>query len=115
MDQRVPKFSFMSIVTIVLGLALAGAVAALLAARAYGDVAVGYAAKQMCSCLYVANRFEDECLAELGEARDVVQLVYFNERVVANFSGLVQAQARLRPGFGCSVSDYVGAMPHAGQ
>jgi hypothetical protein len=111
----VPKLSFMGIVGVVLAFVMAGAVFGLVKAREYGDVAVGYAARQMCSCLFVQNREEGECLAELGEARDAVKLVYFNERVVANFNGLVQAQATLKPGFGCAVTDYVGAMPHAGQ
>lgn len=114
-DQPRRKLSFTNIVGLILLAILGLSVFGLFKARDYGDVAVGYAARQMCSCLFVQGRTEDECLADLGEARDAVKLVYFREKVVANFSGLVQAQATLKPGFGCSVTDFVGSMPHAGQ
>jgi hypothetical protein len=108
------KLSFTSVVGLILLVILGLSVFGLFKAREYGDVAVGYAARQMCSCLFVQGRGEAECLADLGEARDAVKLVYFNEKVVANFNGLVQAQATMKPGYGCAVTDFVGSMPHAG-
>jgi hypothetical protein len=30
-----------------------------------------------------------------------------------NFSGLNQAEARLKPGYGCNVQEFVGSMPAA--
>jgi hypothetical protein len=33
------------------------------------------------------------------------------ERVIVNYSGLNQAEARLKPGYGCNVQDFIGSMP----
>jgi hypothetical protein len=80
-------------------------------AMRYAQVASGYIARQMCSCLYVQNRSEESCRAEIGPQIGQAQIVYFNERVVVNFLGLDRAQASLTPGYGCAVRAYEGAMP----
>jgi hypothetical protein len=82
-------------------------------ARKYGQIGAGFVARQMCSCLYVQNRDEQSCRAEIGSQIDRAQIVYLDERVIVNFSGLDQAEARLKPGYGCNVQDFVGSMPAA--
>jgi hypothetical protein len=73
--------------------------------------AFSYVARQMCSCIYVQNRDETACLAEIGPQIKGAQIVYMEERVIVNYSGLNQAEARLKPGYGCNVQDFIGSMP----
>ncbi|GBF59235.1 hypothetical protein PbB2_02927 [Candidatus Phycosocius bacilliformis] len=107
--RKLPSFStiigIVLIVIFVIGLGVA------YQARKYGEVAAGFIARQMCSCLYVQNRDEQSCRAEIGSQIDGAQIVYLDERVIVNFSGLNQAEARLKPGYGCNVQDFVGSMP----
>lgn len=85
-------------------------------ARQYGKIGAGYAAKQLCSCIYVQKREEDACLSDvrraLGKPFDKAKIIYFSERVVVDFGGFAQAQANLTPGFGCSASSFSGALPN---
>ena len=110
--RKLPGFS--TVVGLVGLVLVIGTVFVLLKARQYGEVATGFAARQMCACLYVQNRQEDECRAELGPELDRINLVYFEEKVIADFYGLDKAQATLRPGFGCSVTRFVGTTPYPG-
>lgn len=84
--------------------------------REYGIIASGYAARQMCSCIYVQSRSESSCLKEMevsgGSSIKYVKFVYFREKVVANFLGVAAAQAELSPGKGCSARGFSGAMPN---
>lgn len=111
--RKLPRFS--TAVGIVLLVVAAGGAHAAWQARQLGEVAAGYLARQMCGCVYVQNRQEDECLAEmradLGDQVDRAQIVYFQNIVMVNFLGLDQARAELRPGFGCSVGKFEGSMP----
>jgi hypothetical protein len=107
--RKLPSFStiigIVLIAIFVIGLGVA------YQARKYGEVAAGFIARQMCGCLYVQNRDEQSCRAEIGSQIDGAQIVYLDERVIVNFSGLNQAEARLKPGYGCNVQDFVGSMP----
>lgn len=107
--MRKPSFSTV-VLWICIAVALVGAVIGWQAMR-YAQVAAGYIARQMCSCIYVQNRPEEDCRAELGDQIQQAQIVYFDERVVVNFLGLDRAQASLTPGYGCAVRAYDGAMP----
>lgn len=86
-------------------------------ARQYSKIGAGYAAKQLCSCIYVQMRDEDACLIDvkgaLGKPFEKAKIIYFSERVVVDFGGFGQAQATLTPGFGCSASSFSGALPNA--
>lgn len=110
------KLSFTTIVGIVLIVLAILAGVFLYFARQYGVIASGYAARQMCSCIYVQSRTEKSCLKEMeisgGPSFKYVKIVYFPEKVVANFWGVAAAQAKLTPGQGCSVRSFNGAMPN---
>jgi hypothetical protein len=107
--RKLPSFST------VIGVALVviGVVAAVVfwQARKYGQIGAGFVARQMCSCLYVQNRTETACRAEIGPQIERAQIVYMDERVIVNFSGLDLAESRLLPGYGCNVQTFVGSMP----
>lgn len=107
--RKLPSFS--TVVGIVLLILLVVAIAIGLQARRYGQIAAGYVARQMCSCLYVQNRDETSCKADIGPQIKGAQIVYMEERVIVNYSGLDSAEARLMPGYGCSVQQFVGSMP----
>lgn len=107
--RKLPSFS--TVIGMVLVAAFVVALGVGWQARQYGQVAAGYIARQMCACLYVQNRTEAACRAEIGEQIEPASIVYFDEKVIVNFMGLDQAEARLQPGFGCNVQDFVGSMP----
>jgi hypothetical protein len=107
--RKLPSFSV--VVGVVLFAALAVAIGIGLQAQRYGKIGAGFVARQMCSCLYVQNRAEDACMADIGPQIKGAQIVYMEERVIVNFSGLDQAEARLKPGYGCNVQTFVGSMP----
>ena len=79
--------------------------------RKYGQIAAGYVARQMCSCLYVQNRDEASCKADIGPQIKGAQIVYMEERVIVNYSGFDSAESRLKPGYGCNVQEFIGSMP----
>jgi hypothetical protein len=107
--RKLPSFS--TIVGIVLVVIFVIVLGVGYQARKYGEIGAGFVARQMCSCLYVQDRDEQSCRAEIGSQIDAAQIVYLDERVIVNFSGLNQAEARLKPGYGCNVQDFVGTMP----
>ncbi len=109
--RKLPSFS--TIIGIVLVAIFVIVLAVGYQARKYGEIGAGFIARQMCSCLYVQNRDEKACRAEIGPQIDGAQIVYMDERVIVNFSGLNQAEARLKPGYGCNVQEFVGTMPAA--
>ncbi len=109
--------SFTSIIGILLlVVAIVGAVM-FYYAKKYADIGAGLMAKQMCSCLYVQTRDENQCLDEmkvtLGKHYKSVKLVYMSETVFASASGMSVARASLTPGYGCSVTKFDGQMPNA--
>lgn len=116
-DKKVHrKLSFTTIVGIVLfALAILFGVF-LYYAKQYGIIASGYAARQMCSCIYVQGRTEESCLKEMevsaGPSFKYNRLIYFPEKVVASFWGVAAAQAELTPGQGCAVRTFNGVMPN---
>jgi hypothetical protein len=107
--RKLPSFSsFVGIVLVVLFVVALGIG---YQAQRYGQIAAGFVARQMCSCIYVQNRDEAACMADIGPQIKGAQIVYMEERVIVNYSGLNQAEARLKPGYGCNVQDFVGSMP----
>lgn len=107
--RKLPSFS--TVIGVVLVVVFVVALGVGWKARQYGQVAAGFIARQMCACLYVQNRTEQACRAEIGPQITPAQIVYFDEKVIVNYLGLDQAEARLQPGFGCNVQDFVGSMP----
>lgn len=113
--MKLPSFS--SLVGIILLLIAIVTGVGFYFARQYSKIGAGYAAKQLCSCIYVQMRDEEACLSDvrrsLGKPFEKAKIIYFSERVVVNFGGFAQAQANMTPGFGCSVSSFSGALPFA--
>jgi predicted membrane metal-binding protein len=107
--RKLPSFS--AVIGIVLLVLFLIALGVGFQARRYGVIAAGYVARQMCSCLYVQNRTEQSCAADIGPQIKGAQIVYLEERVIVSYSGLNSAESRLTPGFGCSVQEFVGSMP----
>jgi hypothetical protein len=107
--RKLPSFS--NVVGIVLLCLFVVALGVAYQAQRYGKIAAGFVARQMCSCLYVQNREEDACMADIGPQIKGAQIVYMEERVIVNYSGLGQAESRLKPGYGCNVQEFVGSMP----
>jgi hypothetical protein len=107
--RKLPSFS--TIVGVVLLVLFVVALGIGYQAQRYGKIAAGYVARQMCSCIYVQNRDEAACMADIGPQIKGAQIVYMEERVIVNYSGLNQAEARLKPGYGCNVQDFIGSMP----
>lgn len=107
--RKLPRFS--TVVGVVLILLFVIALAVGFQGRKYGQIAAGFVARQMCSCLYVQNRSEESCKADIGPQIGRAQIVYMEERVIVNYSGFDSAEARLKPGYGCYVQEFVGSMP----
>jgi hypothetical protein len=107
--RKLPSFS--TVVGVVLLCLFVVALIVGFQARKYGQIAAGYVARQMCSCLYVQNRDEASCKADIGPQIKGAQIVYMEERVIVNYSGLDSAEARLKPGYGCNVQEFIGSMP----
>ena len=72
---------------------------------AYADIAVGYAAKQTCSCLYVSGRTVASCLGDFPEdARSQLTIEPQGDGVTASaVMGAFTAQAVHEDGLGCRV------------
>ncbi|MEO0884158.1 MAG: hypothetical protein AAFY34_15740 [Pseudomonadota bacterium] len=72
---------------------------------AFADVATAYAAKQICSCRFVAERSIDSCSRDFTQ--DISQLDISEVEdlgapgVKASALGLISATAVHQPGFGC--------------
>ena len=71
---------------------------------AYARIATAYGAKQVCSCLHVAERPMDSCL---GDFTTDISAVSFaddgGETRATVLGGLVSARARFEPGLGCTL------------
>jgi hypothetical protein len=107
--RKLPSFSTV-VGAVLIGLFIV-ALAVGYQARKYGVIAAGFVARQMCSCLYVQNRDENSCKADIGSQIKGAKIIYMEERVIVNYYGLDSAEARLKPGFGCNVERFNGSMP----
>ncbi len=107
--RKLPTFS--TVVGIVLLILFVIALGVGYQAQKYGQIAAGFVARQMCGCLYVQNRDEAACMADIGPQIKGAQIVYMEERVIVSYSGLDSAEGRLKPGYGCYVQKFVGSMP----
>jgi hypothetical protein len=108
---KLPPFTSMLAIAMLVGLLIA-AVVGYRAAQA-GAVQSGRIAKQMCSCLWVANRDYDSCAAEVaGETKDL-RITFGRESVEVNYFGIAHGVAQLEPGYGCHIKAYSGLTARA--
>lgn len=70
---------------------------------AYAEIAVGYAAKQTCSCLYVSGRTVASCMSDFPEeARTMLTIEPEGDRVeVSAVMGAIRSEAVHEDGLGC--------------
>ena len=71
---------------------------------AYAKIATAYGAKQVCSCLHVAERPMDSCMDDFTTDISAVRIA--DDGAVTRASvlgGLVDAKARFEPGLGCTL------------
>jgi hypothetical protein len=76
--------------------------------RALGmaQVGVGYVAKQICSCVYVAGREVDACRADLMPSTDPIEVQMLEDREGVRASllmGAVERTALHHAGSGCTL------------
>ena len=72
---------------------------------AYAKVATAYGAKQVCSCLHVAERPMDSCMDDF--TTDISAVSIADDGAITRASvlgGLVDAKARFEPGLGCTLA-----------
>lgn len=69
------------------------------------DIGAGMLAKQVCSCVYVAERELADCRADERAMTDPIQVEVLREenRVRAWITGLAERTAIYREGLGCSL------------
>jgi hypothetical protein len=71
-------------------------------------IGAGFAAKQICSCLFVADREYDSCLTDLPPQLQGADFTFIDRSVIVNAYGLAHARADLKPGYGCSLQNFSG-------
>jgi hypothetical protein len=97
------RWIWLGAIVIAAGLAGAGYFA-LRTPLAYGRIAVTYAAKQTCTCLFVAERSLDSCTSDFPEdARARIKVNVEGDHVSASAYGLFKAEAVHEDGFGCRI------------
>lgn len=73
----------------------------------FAKIAVGYAAKQTCSCRHVSGRTLDSCLADYpADARGQIVVAETGDKVRASvLFGVIHAEAQYEEGYGCRLLD----------
>lgn len=93
------------IVLVVIGAAIGGGAWASRDQITYAGIATGYAAKQMCSCLYVSGRDLNSCLADYPEdARRNITVAVEGDTVRASvLFGAIRSEAVNDGEYGCRI------------
>lgn len=73
----------------------------------YASIAVGYAAKQTCSCLHVSGRTMESCIGEFPEdARNNITVTANGDTVRASvLFGAISSEAIYEEEYGCTIVD----------
>nr|WP_070960489.1 hypothetical protein [Hyphomonas sp. Mor2] len=82
----------------------------------FAKVATAYGAKQVCSCVFVAEREFDSCLGDFTEDVSQVSFSVSSSEIVENgaartdqtvmaqvLGGMIRNRARFEPGLGCTL------------
>jgi hypothetical protein len=71
----------------------------------YANIATGYAAKQMCSCLHVSGRTMESCLADYpDDARRNITVTTEGDNVEASvLFGAIRSEATFDGEYGCRI------------
>jgi hypothetical protein len=80
---------------------------------AQGRVNTGRVAMQLCSCIYVANRDYDSCIADVPEEAKQMRITFGREAAEARFYGFATGVAQLTPGYGCHLKEPSGLVQRA--
>jgi hypothetical protein len=73
---------------------------------AFANIAITYAAKQTCTCVFVAGRELESCITDFPEdAQRRIKVSVDADRVRAKAYGLFHAEAVHEEGFGCRIVD----------
>jgi hypothetical protein len=95
--------------TAIIGIGAAALVAGLawfgMKQAAFAHIAVGFAAKQTCSCLFVSGRTMQSCMSDFpADSRDLLTIAPAGNRVSASTAlGLFSAEATYEDGLGCRI------------
>lgn len=95
--------------TAIIGIGAAALVAGLawfgMKQAAFAHIAVGFAAKQTCSCLFVSGRTMQSCLGDFPEdSRSLLTIDPAGDRVRSSAAlGLFSAEAAYEDGLGCRI------------
>lgn len=69
--------------------------------RDQSDVGAGYVAKELCSCVFVAERDLASCRPDLPPEMEAIEAELGADRVRAFVPALAERIARFEPPFGC--------------
>lgn len=74
---------------------------------AYANIATGYAAKMICSCMHVSDRSLDSCLADFPEdARNNITIAEDDDTVRASvLFGAISSEATYEEEYGCTIKN----------
>ncbi len=102
--RRTRKIGLGIVAVIVLGVVYFAFVRPFLA---MANVGVGFVAKQMCSCIYVAERTFDSCRPDMFESMNDVQAEVIDEPpgIRAWVTAISERRAHYRGEFGCHLID----------
>ena len=89
----------------IVSLAIIGAAALWIWGKPMMDIGTNYAAKQMCSCIYLGGRDVDDCQSDMDEGLEQIDIRHVPERegVETDMFFISTSAAYYHPGTGCTI------------